>query len=212
MELEWFLFFLLSSWQKILPFFLLGKSYINFLDIFIILRLFVCVVSSSQQSSIKKLIIFSTIFTSSWILASIIIFKNIWLILLILYRILLAFFIRFSLSYNFSRKDSINTRNMGQRDKVFLFLIFLSIAGIPPFVGFFIKVWVIIIIVLLQKILLAFIFVAASIFIIFIYARIFLRGLIYSCATNKLSSPQKIFSLSFYLFALTAGPTIFLYY
>ena len=211
-ELRWFLFFLLSSWQKILPFFLVRKIYINFLDVFIILRLFICVVSSSQQSRIKKLIIFSTIFTSSWILASMTIFKNIWLILLLLYRILLAFFIRFSLSHNFSRKDSTNINYMGQLDKIFVFLIFLSMAGIPPFIGFFIKVWVIFILIMFKKTFLAFIFVISSIFIIFIYARIFLRRLIYSCASSKFYYPRKIFYLSFYVFSFLGGPVIYLYY
>ena len=211
-ELDWTIFFLLSSWQKILPFFLVRKIYINFFDIFIILRLFVCVVRSSQQSSIKKLIIFSTIFTSSWILGSIIIFKNIWLILLRLYRILLGFFISLALSYNFSRKDCLNTNQINQIDKLFLFLIFLSIAGIPPFIRFFIKVWVIFIIISFKKIFLAFLFVVSSIFIIFMYTRIFLSGLIYSCSINKLNYTKKIFPLSFYLFSLVAGPLIFLYY
>jgi hypothetical protein len=64
-DLEWVLFFIIASWQKILPIYFLRQIYFLRLDIFIVLALFISVVGSMGESNIKKILILSSLFTGA---------------------------------------------------------------------------------------------------------------------------------------------------
>ena len=209
-ELNWLLFFILSSWQKILPLYLINKIYFNLWDYIIILRLIICVVGVMFQSRIKKLIIFSSIFTSSWIISSIIFFKIIWTLLLGIYRLILFFLIIFLSNRRLLIKESENYFFITQIEKFYIFFILLRIAGIPPFLGFFIKISVLFILLLYKKFIISFILVVSSIIILFIYRRIFLNRLRGLNSINKIIFSYKNFNLFFFRTIFFIGPIIFL--
>lgn len=209
-ELNWLIFFILSSWQKILPLYLINKIYFNLWDYIIILSLVVCVIGVVFQSRIKKLIIFSSIFTGSWIISSIIFFKIIWTLLLFLYRIILLFLIIFLLNSNLLEKEKGNYFLITLIEKFYIFFILLRIAGIPPFLGFFIKISVLFILLIYKKFFLSFVLVISSIIILFIYRRIFLNSLRGLTSNRKIIFFQKNYNLFFLRVIFFIGPVIFL--
>ena len=208
-ELNWAIFFALSSWQKILPLYLVNKIYFYAWDYIIFLALILCVGGVIFQSRIKKLIIFSSIFTGCWIISSIIYFKIIWIFLLLIYRVILFFFLVFLLRNKKFIKENENYFLFNQVEKFFIFFILLRIAGIPPFLGFFIKISVIFILILYKKFFLSLFLVISSIVMIFIYRRIFLNRLIVLTINRKIIIYFKNYNLFFFRLIFLAGPIIF---
>ena len=209
-ELNWVMFFILSSWQKILPLYLINKIYFSLWDYVVILSLVICVLGVIFQIRIKKLIIFSSIFTSSWVISSIIYFKIIWIFLLTLYRIILFFFIIFLTNRNFQIKEEGNYSLITQIEKIYIFLILLRIAGVPPFLGFFIKISVLFVLLMYNKLFISFILVISSIIILFIYRRLFLTRLRIGGVTSKITSSYKNYNLLLLRIIFFSGPIIFL--
>lgn len=209
-DLNWWLFFIIRSWQKILPLFLLNHFYFHGWEYFLILSLLISIIGTLFQSNLKKLLIYSSIFIRTWILSSIINIKIIWFILLSLYR-----FILFFLTIFFSRNKIVfierrDFYSISYLNKIYIFFIILSIAGIPPLLGFFIKIRVLLILLEAKKLILSFVLVLSSIIIIFMYVRIFLRGLLTFNLINKNNYNRKNYITIIYIVILILSPLIFL--
>lgn len=82
----------------------------------------------------------------------------------------------------YNRKINLLERNnfygLAIQEKFNLFFLLLSMAGLPPFLGFFIKLFILFILISYIKLYIAFIIIIASIIIIYIYLSIFLRFII----------------------------------
>lgn len=143
--LRWYSNLLLITWQKIAP--LIIMSYCLRLDLLI----FVIIISiifgrlgGINQTSLRKLIAFSSINHLGWMLAGIINNENIWLIYFLFYTFLN---LRIVLLFNNFKLYNINQTfkifNSNKIINISLFLLLLSLGGLPPFIGFFPK-WIII--------------------------------------------------------------------
>ena len=208
-DLDWSIFFLLASWQKVLPFFLVSQILFSGYEIFIFLSLLVRVLGSFFQSRIKKLLIFSSIFTGAWILSSMIITKIMWVLVLVLYSTILIFCISLLRKRKIFRKDSENSYLLDQRGKLHLFLLLLSIAGLPPFMGFFIKLGVLFILMERIKLFISISLIFSSVVIIFMYSRIFLRTLNIKTISNKNFFRYRDYkNFSFFLIIYLLSPII----
>lgn len=71
-------------------------------------------------------------------------------------------------------------------EKIFIFILLLSIAGLPPFLGFYIKIIILFILIYFKSVFLSYILVLSSILIIFIYVSIFLNRLTFFSSFNKI--------------------------
>jgi len=106
-------------------------------------------------------------------------------------------------------KENENYFLFNQVEKFYIFFLLLRVAGVPPFLGFFIKISVIFILILYKKIFLSFFLVISSIIIIFIYRRIFLNSLIILSSNNKIIIFYKNYNLFFLILIFLIGPIIF---
>lgn len=176
-DLDWKLFFIIASWQKILPFFMLRQVILENIDFIIILGLIICMGLSFNYSRIKILLINSSIFTSMWIISSIIFIKILWLYLYILYRIILLFCVLIFFNYKINLIENNNYFRINLINKINVFLLLLSMAGLPPFLGFYIKLIILLVILFYTKYFLAISIVFCSVFLIYIYLRFFLNSL-----------------------------------
>lgn len=189
---------------------MVNKIYLKELDAIIMFRLIICVRGVIFQSRIKKLIIFSSIFIIVWIFSSIIYFKIIWILLLFLYRMIFLFFVIFLLVNKLILKERENYFFFNQLEKFYNFFIFLRMAGIPPSLGFFIKIWVLFILMTYKKIFLVFILVVSSILIIYIYISIFLNRLRTLNSSRKIIFFYKSNSIIFFILIFIIRPILFL--
>lgn len=143
--LTWINNLILITWQKIAPLILISYTIINkFLIIIIIISIFIGSVGGLNQTSLRKIIAFSSINHLGWILAAIISSENLWLIYFLIYS-----FLSFNLIYIFNSfklshiNQAFSIFNSFPILKYFLILSLLSLGGLPPFLGFLPK-WLVI--------------------------------------------------------------------
>lgn len=143
--LRWNRRIILITWQKIAPLIILSYCLRNNLLVF---SVFCAIIFGSlgglNQTSLRKLIAFSSINHLGWILAGIINNENLWLTYFLFYVFLS---VRIILMFNNFKLFNINQTfkifNSNQFIKISMFIILLSLGGLPPFLGFVPK-WLII--------------------------------------------------------------------
>lgn len=143
--LSWNRNLILITWQKIAPLIILSYSLSNNLLVF---SIFCAIIFGSlgglNQTSLRKLIAFSSINHLGWMLAGIIRNENLWFTYFLFYTFLS---IRIILMFNnfklFNIAQTFKIFNSNQFLKVSIFVVLLSLGGLPPFLGFMPK-WLII--------------------------------------------------------------------
>lgn len=143
--LTWINALILITWQKIAPLILI--SYFNLKLIFIRVILLSIIIGSLgglNQTSLKKIIAFSSINHLGWIIRAIISRESLFLIYFIIYCFLsinLVYFFNIIKLYHINQLFSIffNSKIIKFR----LFINLLSLGGLPPFLGFLPK-WIVI--------------------------------------------------------------------
>nr|YP_011014105.1 NADH dehydrogenase subunit 2 [Colias sifanica]WQA10186.1 NADH dehydrogenase subunit 2 [Colias sifanica] len=171
--MNWFNCFILMSWQKISPMILLSYYFNNeFIMIIMIMNVIIGALSGFNQTSIRKLMAFSSINNLGWLLAAMMISENLWLMYFIFYTflILITCFMFFLLNVYYI--NQIINLNLNILLKISLFINFFSLGGLPPFLGFFPK-WMIINYLMYNNLyLINFIFLMSSLIMLFFYIRI----------------------------------------
>lgn len=169
-RLNWIKIFLLLTWQKINPLIILYYILnIKIFNIFIFISIIIRTLSRLNYYSLKKIISFSSINQLRWIILSIN-FNKLINIYILFYFYLIWIIIKL---FKFINLNNINQiYNLILKNKfllIFLFFNIISLAGLPPFLGFFPKI---IIIIKINNYLIIFIILIFSIIILFIYLRI----------------------------------------
>jgi len=143
--LTWGNSLILITWQKIAPIILVSYNVIfKFFIWIIVLSIIIGALGGLNQTSLRKLIAFSSISHLGWIIAAIISQETLWKLYFCIYTLLrfsvIFIFNTFKLShinqiFSFQLDSSIN--------KIILFITLLSLGGLPPFLGFAPK-WIVI--------------------------------------------------------------------
>nr|YP_010024722.1 NADH dehydrogenase subunit 2 [Colias fieldii]QOQ35012.1 NADH dehydrogenase subunit 2 [Colias fieldii] len=171
--MNWFNCFILMSWQKISPMILLSYYFNNeFIMIIMIMNVIIGALSGFNQTSIRKLMTFSSINNLGWLLAAMMISENLWLMYFIFYTFLILIMCFMFFLMNVYYINQIINLNLNILLKISLFINFFSLGGLPPFLGFFPK-WMIINYLMYNNLyLINFIFLMSSLIMLFFYIRI----------------------------------------
>nr|APC61808.1 NADH dehydrogenase subunit 2 [Papilio dardanus] len=179
--LSWFNCFILMTWQKISPMILL--SYYmnnNFLSMIMIMNAIIGILGGINQTSLRKLMAFSSINNLGWMLASLMISENLWMFYLIMYSFLISIL---CFTFNLLNTYFINQLfifNMNSMIKISLLINFMSLGGLPPFLGFFPK-WITINFLIMNNFfLISFIFIMMSLIMLFFYIRIIYSSIMFN--------------------------------
>nr|YP_010274891.1 NADH dehydrogenase subunit 2 [Tagiades menaka]UJV31586.1 NADH dehydrogenase subunit 2 [Tagiades menaka] len=175
--MSWLNCFILMTWQKITPMILLSYYLnINFLIIIMLINTIIGAIGGLNQTSLRKLMSFSSINNLGWLMFAIMISESLWLLYFFLYSFLVSIMCFMFYIMNVYFINQLFMFNMNFLFKFFLFVNFLSLGGLPPLLGFFPK-WMIINFMILNKFfIISFIFIMMSLITLFFYIRI-----IYSC-------------------------------
>nr|YP_009712031.1 NADH dehydrogenase subunit 2 [Hasora badra]QGG43657.1 NADH dehydrogenase subunit 2 [Hasora badra] len=179
--LSWLNCFILMSWQKITPMILL--SYYmnkNFLFIIMIMNTIIGAIGGINQVSLRKLMSFSSINNLGWMMASILISQNLFMVYFIIYTFLISIMCFFFYMMNIYFINQLFIFNMNFLIKFMMSMNFLSLGGLPPFLGFFPK-WIIINFLILKKFYLStLIFILMSLITLFYYIRIIYSSIMFN--------------------------------
>nr|YP_009743797.1 NADH dehydrogenase subunit 2 [Ambulyx dohertyi]QIE12558.1 NADH dehydrogenase subunit 2 [Ambulyx dohertyi] len=175
--LSWFNNFILMTWQKITPMILLSYYFnMNFLYYIITLNVMIGALGGMNQTSLRKMMAFSSINNLGWMMFSIMISENLWMFYFFMYSFLISIMFFSFFIFNMFFINQLFNNNMNFMIKLNLLINFLSLGGLPPFIGFLPK-WIIINFLMINKFyLLTLIMVMSSLIVIYFYIRI-----IYSC-------------------------------
>nr|ASM82735.1 NADH dehydrogenase subunit 2 [Hapalopeza occipitalis] len=144
--LTWLNCFILLSVQKIAPLMLISYMLINnlFIQMMIISTAFIGAVGGLNQTSIRKILAFSSINHMGWMIVAMMMGSNLWFMYFTVYLINIITIIMITSVTNLSYiSQTFNLMNNKKIIKFMLFISMLSLGGLPPFTGFFPK-WIII--------------------------------------------------------------------
>nr|APX39184.1 NADH dehydrogenase subunit 2 [Chrysolina polita] len=142
--LNWNIVILLLTWQKLGPMIILTYNLTT--NFFTFISIFSSLISGMwgvNQISLRKILAYSSINHMAWMLASISFLKMIWLIYFLIYSIItINIILMFKYLNSFYLKQLFNSMSFSKMSKLFFILNFISLAGLPPFMGFLPK-WLI---------------------------------------------------------------------
>lgn len=144
--ISWNINIILITWQKLAPIILI--SYISniitfFLQIIALIRIIIRRIIGLSQTSLRKIMSYSSINHIGWIIRTFFLNKILWKIYFIIYSILTILILKiFNIYKIFQFNQIFNFNNINKYIKFIIFCNFLSLGGLPPFLGFLPK-WLI---------------------------------------------------------------------
>lgn len=165
--LDWVSCYFLMLFQKILPLVLIFLFVHWILWLIVVIRLVFGVLGSFNQRNIKYLLAYSSIHHLGWIIIVGILSNTSWILYLIIYGVVL-----FSVVVLLFKDDIIDLRYFYiSKYKVIYIVRILSIGGIPPLLGFYLK-WIALINIVNLGIVYLFILIIVSVIMLYVYIRI----------------------------------------
>nr|AXS66395.1 NADH dehydrogenase subunit 2 [Curculionoidea sp. 8 KM-2017] len=136
---NWNLAFILMTWQKIAPMVLLmyTTQAINLLTSIIIMSSMISGIQGLNQTCLRKILAYSSINHSSWMISTILNSSKIWLIYFLVYSIINFNIIVILNKFNIYFMNQLIKLISFNKNLKFKFMSnFLSLGGLPPFLGF----------------------------------------------------------------------------
>lgn len=198
--ITWINALILLTWQKIAPLTIISYSYFNLIIIiFIIISVITGRIGGLNQTSLRKLMAFSSINHIGWILTAITYRNLIWIFYFSIYSFINISIIIILKIFNMHYINQIylfNNKNL--IIKFCLFINLLSLGGLPPFLGFLPK-WIIIEnLTLIKSFILLFIMVIIALITLFFYTRLSFSAFILSYPSSnwKISYFSKYYNIN----------------
>nr|AIZ58432.1 NADH dehydrogenase subunit 2 [Argas africolumbae] len=180
---------LLMTIQKVIPLYMTMLMNNMMLIISILMSSLIGSLGGFNQTSIRKLLAFSSIAHIAWMISLIISSSIWWTIYLSVYFLMIIFITHFCFKMNISFITQINSINQ-INSKMYFIVLFLSLGGLPPLLGFFIKMMSIKVIINFIPITLLFL-ILSSLLNLFFYMRIIYPHLLKMYYKNIFSLNKK---------------------
>nr|ALC75240.1 NADH dehydrogenase subunit 2 [Drosophila melanogaster] len=206
--LTWMNALMLMTWQKIAPLMLI--SYLNIkylLLISVILSVIIGAIGGLNQTSLRKLMAFSSINHLGW---SLMISESIWLIYFFFYSFLsfvLTFMFNIFKLFHLNQLFSwfVNSKIL----KFTLFMNFLSLGGLPPFLGFLPKWLVIQQLTLCNQYFMLTIMMMSTLITLFFYLRICYSAFMMNYFENNWIMKMNMNSINYNMYMIMTFFSIF---
>nr|QNV11625.1 NADH dehydrogenase subunit 2 [Isoperla grammatica] len=144
--LNWTNSLTLMTWQKIAPLMLLSYNLTmnTFTALIIVVSVLIGSLGGLNQTSLRKILAYSSINHLGWLIAALALGENLWNMYFIMYSFLSSVIIFILQTFKLFHINQIFSMNFSSPlVKFAIFTSFLSLGGLPPFLGFLPK-WIII--------------------------------------------------------------------
>ena len=164
-----YILIILSTVQKLIPLIILNNIYINYIIFY--LRIFLTIIFIllilSRVVNLNKLLALSSLGNILWLISRNILSIKLILIFIIIYiYMLLGIYIFYNI-YHYNIFIQINRINFF--DKIIIILLFISLGGIPPILGFLRKLLILKIIFIYENIFLFLLIIFSSLVLLYHY-------------------------------------------
>nr|YP_009695426.1 NADH dehydrogenase subunit 2 [Diaphanes pectinealis]QEJ81656.1 NADH dehydrogenase subunit 2 [Diaphanes pectinealis] len=201
--LSWLNSTIMLTWQKITPMvlFMYNVEFSLFLTIVIIMSMMISGLMGINQVSLRKILVYSSINHMGWMLSSMMVSQAIWMIYFIVYSLTT---INITMILNFTNTfytpQMMLIWNFNPLIKLFFSMNFLSLAGMPPFIGFLPKWMIIQTLVQNQLYFITMILIVMTMIMVYVYLMVIMSSMIYTSITPMWNFPstmkfKKIFSM-----------------
>nr|YP_009058786.1 NADH dehydrogenase subunit 2 [Selenops bursarius]AIM52652.1 NADH dehydrogenase subunit 2 [Selenops bursarius] len=165
--LSWFSCFVLMTFQKLIPLMLMGMFVSWIIWWMVMMSLVFGACGSFNQKDIKRLLAYSSIHHLGWMMLCILLNDGFWLIYLFLYSIILL-----NIVYLFKEYEVIDLIVINKwKGKWWFVMGMLSMAGMPPLLGFFLK-WMAFVYILNMNFICILFLILMSVVMFYIYIRV----------------------------------------
>nr|ARH54390.1 NADH dehydrogenase subunit 2 [Harmonia quadripunctata] len=210
--LSWINALILMTWQKIAPMILIMYNFkMNlFFILFILMSMMIGSLKTWNQTSMKKILALSSINHIGWMLGMMMLNQSLWLIYFIIYSL-----ISFNMIFIFNKfkiyniKNLFNLMNNNKSMKFFFFLNFLSLGGIPPFLGFLPKWLILKTLIENEFIFIPMMMIFITLICLYIYIRLMIQSMLIKMNEKKMIISNKIYYVNFLNWLNITGLIIF---
>nr|UPL65650.1 NADH dehydrogenase subunit 2 [Petillopsis calcar] len=209
-NLSWMKCMILMTWQKIAPLFLLSNTILN--EWFLYLTIFMCTlvggIGGLNQTSLRKIMAYSSINHLGWMLMFMMNSSS-WYKYLFIYSILVMMVCSMMKTINVFFMNQLILSSPSMMEKYTYSMTFLSLGGLPPFLGFLPK-WMVIQTMIASELYLIMVFMMLmSLLTLFYYMRLVCTLLMNYSTTNKwmLTKSPNMFMLFMFLLTNLMLPT-----
>ena len=201
-----YILMLLSSLQKIIPLIILNNVFFFFRIFYfcIIITIIFLVIILSSVININKLLALSSLGNILWLISSNLLSLKLMILFLTIYVFLLMGIYLFYNSFYYNLFIQINRINFF--DKIIIVLLFISLGGMPPLLGFLRKFLILKIIFIYENLILFLIIIFSSLVLLYHYmSRIyffitFMPSLKTNFSTNNYSITKYFYLISIIIF------------
>nr|AYQ19004.1 NADH dehydrogenase subunit 2 [Ptilodactylidae sp. 2 ACP-2013] len=179
--LNWMNCLMLMTWQKLAPMAIMTYNIKPslFMSIIIISSMVISGIMGINQTSMRKILAFSSINHIAWMISSMLFNVSIWIMYFLVYTIISINIILFLNSMKiYLVKQLFISMNKNSIIKILFIFNFLSLGGLPPFLGFMPKWFTIQVMISNQFFLLAFMMVMLTLITLYFYTRMTFSSLI----------------------------------
>nr|YP_009689565.1 NADH dehydrogenase subunit 2 [Paratrichobius longicrus]QEG77644.1 NADH dehydrogenase subunit 2 [Paratrichobius longicrus] len=178
---------LLLTWQKIAPMIMISYMMINkIMFMSITLSAFIGAIGGLNQTSLRKLMAYSSINHMSWMLMSIMYSHTMWLMYFLIYSIIMLTIIINLNSMKISHMNQLFSSFYYNKTLKFLFMMnLLSMGGLPPFSGFLPKWMLINFMINNNQFLMLFLLIIFSLITLFYYLRLCFASFMLNYSENN---------------------------
>nr|ARH55136.1 NADH dehydrogenase subunit 2 [Pheletes quercus] len=137
--LDWMNCLLILTWQKIAPMILLmyNMKFIMFMSIIIMTSMIISGIMGVNQISLRKILAYSSINHMGWMMSTMLIMETVWIYYFLIYTVISINLVLILSSLKiFFLNQLYQSMNTNMMTKMFFIMNFLSLSGIPPFLGF----------------------------------------------------------------------------
>nr|QIV24783.1 NADH dehydrogenase subunit 2 [Analophus parallelus] len=191
--LNWPNCLLMLTWQKLAPMVILMYSMkmTLFLSAIIVFSTIISGVLGLNQISLRKILAYSSINHISWMISSMLNMQSIWFMYFIVYSVItINIVLLFYITNTFFLKQLFNSFNQNKTLKFFFVMNFLSLGGLPPFLGFFPKWLTINNLVENNFLVLSMILIISTLITLFFYLRVTFSTMVINSSEFVVKLPQ----------------------
>nr|YP_009538296.1 NADH dehydrogenase subunit 2 [Neolucanus maximus]AXU40283.1 NADH dehydrogenase subunit 2 [Neolucanus maximus] len=196
--LSWTTNMLLLTWQKIAPMvlFLYSNKTVMFIFIIVMSCMWVSGIIGQNQVSLRKIMAYSSINHIGWMIAASLFQEMIWVMYLLIYSIITLNILIVFKNLNIQMiNQMLMIMKMNPQMKMFFVMNFLSLGGLPPFLGFLPKWMTVQLLSEYQFPVLAVTMIITTLMTLYFYMRLTFSSIVMVTAMplTKTSSPKSSF-------------------
>nr|YP_011017367.1 NADH dehydrogenase subunit 2 [Amblyomma parvitarsum]WQF69030.1 NADH dehydrogenase subunit 2 [Amblyomma parvitarsum] len=131
--------FLILTIQKFIPLFIIFNIKMNILFIIASISSLLSSLFALNSKAFKKILVFSSISHQGWLISLILMKSNFWFSYMIVYSMLIFKITYFLKKFNANYSYNLFVLQKNSLNKISMIMMMMSLGGMPPFLGFFIK-------------------------------------------------------------------------